>query len=68
MSKVLSEYDVENLFIERLESIGYTFVKLDNYKDVISNFREQLAKFNAKKLKILTAHVSIYCRQSAFFV
>lgn len=40
MSKVLSEYDVENLFIERLESIGYTFVKLDNYKDVISNFRE----------------------------
>ena len=51
MSKVLSEYDVENLFIERLESIGYTFVKLDNYKDVISNFREQLAKFNAKKLK-----------------
>ena len=51
MSKVLSEYDVENLFIERLESIGYTFVKLGNYEDVISNFREQLAKFNAKKLK-----------------
>ena len=51
MSKVLSEYDVENLFIERLESIGYTFVKLGNYEDVISNFREQLAKFNAKKLE-----------------
>ena len=51
MSKALSEYDVENLFIERLESIGYTFVKLDNYEDVISNFREQLAKFNAKKLE-----------------
>lgn len=47
----VSEYEVENIFIERLEGIGYQFIKLDNYEDVITNFREQLAKFNAKKLE-----------------
>lgn len=36
--------------IDRLEGIGYKFIKLDNYDDVLANFREQLAKFNAKKL------------------
>lgn len=46
-----SEYEVENMFIDRLESIGYKFVKLDDYDDVLSNFREQLAVFNAKKLE-----------------
>ena len=33
-----------------MEGIGYRFIKLDNYDDVLANFREQLAKFNAKKL------------------
>ena len=51
MSRVMSEYEVESLFIERLEIIGYKFIKLDNYDDVLDNFREQLAKFNAKKLE-----------------
>ena len=46
-----SEYKVEDIFIDRLEGIGYKFVKLDDYDDVLANFREQLAKFNAKKLK-----------------
>lgn len=45
-----SEYEVETFFIDRLESIGYSFVEMHDYDDVISNFREQLAKFNAKKL------------------
>lgn len=45
-----SEYTVENIFINRLESIGYKFIELNNYDDVIDNFRTQLAKFNAKKL------------------
>ena len=45
-----SEYEVEALFIERLESIGYQYVELSNYDDVLVNFRKQLAKFNAKKL------------------
>ena len=38
----VSEYDVESLFIDRLESIGYKFVDMANYDDVVANFREQL--------------------------
>ena len=45
-----SEYDVENKFIDRLEGIGYSFIKMDSYDDVLANFRTQLAKFNEKKL------------------
>ena len=45
-----SEYEVEDLFIDRLQSIGYEFVELKNYDDVLTNFRIQLAKFNADKL------------------
>jgi type I restriction enzyme, R subunit len=40
---VTSEYEVETLFIDRLESIGYSFIDLKNYDDVIKNFRIQLA-------------------------
>ena len=46
----ISEYDVENLFIDRLERIGYEFVDMSNYDDVVANFRKQLAAFNAPKL------------------
>lgn len=46
----VSEYDVENIFIDRLEGIGYSFIKMNSYDDVINNFRAQLAKFNEKKL------------------
>ncbi len=46
----ISEYDVETRFIDRLESIGYKYVELKNYDDVLSNFREQLIKFNGSKL------------------
>ena len=45
-----SEYEVEMLFIDRLESIGYEYVDMKNYDDVLSNFRKQLARFNAVKL------------------
>ncbi len=45
-----SEYAVENMFIDRLESLGYKFVKMNSYDDVLANFRTQLAKFNEKKL------------------
>lgn len=47
----ISEYEVETKFIERLESIGYRYAELDNYDDVLANCREQLAAFNAVKLK-----------------
>ena len=46
-----SEYEIEDIFIDRLEGIGYKFIKLNNYDEVLANFREQLAKFNAKKLE-----------------
>ena len=50
MSKVQSEYDVEIKFIERLEGIGYEYIELKNYEDVINNFRQKLTEFNSKKL------------------
>ena len=46
----ISEYEVEDKFIERLESIGYEYISLKNYDDVIGNFRTQLIKFNQSKL------------------
>ena len=51
MGRAVSEYEVENKFIDRLESIGYEYVTLKNYDDVVANFRTQLAKFNAKRLE-----------------
>ena len=47
----ISEYKVESMFIERLKDIGYTLVELSNYEDFLANFRAQLVKFNAVKLK-----------------
>ncbi len=38
----ISEYDVETLFIDRLESIGYNYVDLKNYDDVLANFESSL--------------------------
>ena len=46
-----SEYEVENIFIKRLEGIGYKYVEMNTYDDVIDNFRKQLAIFNTKKLE-----------------
>ena len=46
----VSEYDVETRFIDRLESIGYRYVDLKNYTDVLNNFKEQLEEFNKDKL------------------
>ena len=42
----VSEYEVENLFIERLGTIGYQFIQLRNYAEVKKNFKDQLQKFN----------------------
>ncbi len=47
----ISEYEVETKFIDRLESIGYEYVDLKNYDDVLSNFKTQLEKFNTSKIK-----------------
>ncbi len=47
----ISEYEVETKFIDRLESIGYQYVDLKDYNDVLANCRKQLEAFNAQKLK-----------------
>lgn len=49
MSRV-SEYEVEEMFIKKLESIGYDYIDLKNYADVLDNFKTQLCKLNASKL------------------
>lgn len=54
----ISEYEVENLFIDRLESIGYESVELCGYDDVVDNFRRQLAAFNAEKLTEMKGEAS----------
>ena len=46
----ISEYDVETKFIDRLESIGYQYVDLRDYDDVLANARTRLTEFNASKL------------------
>ncbi len=35
----VSEYEVETKFIDRLEFIGYEYIDLKNYDDVIHNLR-----------------------------
>ncbi len=50
MSKVKSEYEVEELYIDRLDEMGYSYVDLKNYDDVCANFRVQFCKLNAKEM------------------
>jgi hypothetical protein len=50
MPKAKSEYEVEELYIDRLDDMGYQYVNLKNYDDVCANFREQFCKLNAKEL------------------
>ena len=47
MAKAQSEYDVEVRFIDRLGDIGYNYIEMHDYADVIDNFRTQLIKLNA---------------------
>ncbi len=42
----ISEFEVETKFIDRLESIGYEYIDLANYQDVLTNFRHKLIEFN----------------------
>ena len=37
-----SEYEVENLFIERLGTIGYKYIELKNYTEVMLNFTTKM--------------------------
>ena len=42
---------METKFIDRLESIGYEYVELKNYSDVLANFKEKFEEFNKDKLQ-----------------
>ncbi|MFR7831179.1 MAG: hypothetical protein ACLU6Y_07255 [Ruminococcus sp.] len=33
-----SEYEIEDIFIDCLEGIGYKFIKLNNYDEVLAKF------------------------------
>lgn len=46
MARAKSEYEVEDLFIDKLQHMGYDYVELNNYSDVLNNFREQLCILN----------------------
>lgn len=50
MAKVQSEYEVESLFIDRLQELQYEYVSMKNYDDVVANFRLQLCKANKEAL------------------
>ena len=50
MASVKSEYEVETLFIDRLQGLQYEYISLKNYDDVVKNFRMQLCKANSKSL------------------
>lgn len=50
MLKAKSEYEVEEIYIDRLDDMGYEYVELKNYDDVCGNFRKQFCKLNAKEL------------------
>lgn len=45
----ISEYEVEKIFIDRLESIGYKFIKLGNYADVLDQFPRTTCKVQCKE-------------------
>ena len=50
MAKAKSEYEVEELYIERLVDMGYEYIELKDYDDVCANFRDQFCKLNCKEL------------------
>lgn len=45
-----NEYKVESLFIERLGTIGYKYIELKNYTEVMLNFKVQLEEFNKEEI------------------
>ena len=42
MAKVKSEYEVEELYISRLEDLGYEYIELRNYDDVCNNLQKNV--------------------------
>ena len=67
MARAKSEYEVEDLYIDRLVELGYDYVFLNNYNDVCYNFRDQFCKLNAKELIAAKGKAEISDRGSTFF-
>lgn len=42
MARALSEYDVENKLLTRLEDMQYAIVPMRNYDDLLRNFRIEI--------------------------
>jgi type I restriction enzyme R subunit len=45
-----SEADLENHLIQKLSTLGFSSVKINDYEELVRNFREQFNKFNREKL------------------
>lgn len=50
MGRVKSEYEVESLFIDRLQEMGYEFIPMKTYDDLIKNFKKQICELNRENL------------------
>lgn len=50
MGRVKSEYEVESLFIDRLQEMGYEFIPMKTYDDLIENFKKQICELNRENL------------------
>lgn len=50
MSKVKSEYEVEEILINQLCGMGYDYVDIWDYDEVLNNFRKQFCKVNEAEL------------------
>ena len=59
MPRVQSEYEVETLFINKLQALGYEYIPLKNYDEVLANFRTQLCKLNALKLNAVKGEAEL---------
>ena len=51
MARVKSEYEVEDLFIDRLVEIGYEYIDIKNYEELLSNFRNKICELNKENKK-----------------
>lgn len=50
MAKAKSEYQVEELYIDRLDELGYEYTPLNDYDELLANFRTQFCKLNSDAL------------------
>ena len=48
MPRVQSEYEVETIFLDRLQEMNYEYIELKDYDAVIKNFRKKLANIDFK--------------------